>query len=143
VIMKQDVILITDAEGLGNFCLVADYENSQIIQPLPASYVVVSLNSIYAKVTNKPDYARKNTPLFVLSEKEQEVVAKIGLEKVSEVNLKAEGGRITKADYKTKKVNPENAIDELREMIKEGGRKEITFKMENGKFVFVERTNKT
>lgn len=135
VIGKQDVMLITDAEGLGNFCLVADYENSQILQPLPASYVVVSLNSIYAKVVNKPDYAKKNTPLFVLSDKEQEVVGKITLEKVSEVNLKAENGRITKADYKTKKVNPENALDELREMIKEGGRKEVTFKNDNNRNV--------
>jgi hypothetical protein len=143
VIGKNDVILIVDSEGRGNFCLVADYQNSQIIKPLPTSYVVVSLNAVYGKFRKKSEYFRKNTPLFVLSEKEQEMLWKIGFEEKTEMNVKAKDGVITRIDYKTKKVNPKNAVDEVREMLKDGARKEIVLKQENGKVVMIERTDKT
>jgi DNA-binding transcriptional MerR regulator len=143
VIGREDAILVVNHQGIGSFCTVADYESSQLLYPLPTSYAVVSLNSIYAKLKDKPEYARKNTPLFVLSEKEQDVLEKILFEPETEINLKAKDGKITKVDYKSKKINPENVVAEVREMLKDGKRKEIVIKQENGKAVFIERTDKT
>lgn len=88
IIEKQDVVLIADTQGIGSFCLVADYEKSQIIKLLPASYVVVNLNVLYGEITKQVKYTKKNIPLFVLSNTEQELLGKIIFDGVEEIKIK-------------------------------------------------------
>lgn len=143
IIQKQDVILIADTRGIGNFCLVADYEKSQIIKPLPASYVVVNLNMLYGEITKQSKYTKKNTPLFVLSDTEQELLGKIIFDDVVEVKIKTKESKIQKVEYKKNKQNPDNVFEEIRKRIKDGKRRRISLELQDGKIIAMEDTEKT
>ncbi|MEN9337794.1 MAG: hypothetical protein RIQ41_108 [Candidatus Parcubacteria bacterium] len=143
VIQKSDVLLIVDAEGRGNFCLAGDYEASQIIHPLPASYVIVSLNSVYARMRKRPDLARKNDPLFPLSEKELDVLYQIAFEGANEVKLTTKDSKIHKVEYKKNVQNPEDVLAKMREEIRSGKRQRISIEVQDGKVIAMENTEKT
>jgi hypothetical protein len=143
VMQKDDIMLIADAEGRGNFCLAGDYEASQIIQPLPVSYVIVSLNSVYARMRKRPDLARKNTHLFPISEKEAEILYQIAFEGANEVKLTTKDRKIHKVEYKKNIQDPEDVLAKMREEIRSGKRQRISIEVQDGKVIAMENTEKT
>lgn len=143
VIQKQDVMLIVDKDGRGSICLVADYEKSQIIYPLPTSYVIISINKLYGEITKQPKYSKKNTPLFVLSDKEQKILYEIAFGGVQEVKMTAKENRIHRIEFKKNIQNPDGVISKIREEIKDGKRKRISIEVQDGKIIAMENTEKT
>ena len=144
VIQRNDMLVVVDNTGRGTIIMEAQYLRSQKTRPLPQTMVTVSLNKIYATVADQPELKKKNQYLAPLSEKEMELLVNIKTNKeLTGVNLKIKDNQIDRANFTTIKLNPENAVAEVREMLKNGERSEIIIRQENGKAVCIEVTTKT
>ncbi len=144
VLSKQDVILVADSEGRGAFCLTQEYLSSQVIRPLPASYSIVNINKIIARVTNKPKFEEKNTNFFVLDDKTVEIKSKMMFDDISEINIKVRDGEMDRINYKSHIKEPEEAINQVRDLLKDGKMKTVTlYQDENGKVVSIMKEEKT
>lgn len=145
VLQGNDVYVVVLPDGTGDFLYGSELNriDALVESDRSKSYVVINFNKLVAEVWGNPELAKASLRSVYLSDKEMSVLAEIRLRDDSDIEIKAKDGVVKKMNIKTKKVNPENAIKELREMIKEGGKKEITFKMEDGKIVCLEQTNKT
>lgn len=143
VVQKRDVILVVSSEGRGSICLVADYEKSQIIRPLPTSYVVISINKLYGEITKQPKYKKQNTPLFVLSEKEQKILYEVAFGDVQEVKMTTKENKIHKVEFKKNTQNPDDVFSKIRNELKDGKRKRILLEVQDGRIIAMENTEKT
>lgn len=140
---KLDVVLIVDKQGNGNVCLNVDYENSQIIKPLPASYVLININNLYSEIVKNQELSKKNNPLFPLSEKEVGIPHSIAFGGASEVRITTKDNKINKVELKKSYQNPEEALKKVRELAKDGKRKRISLEMQDGKVIAIEEVEKT
>lgn len=147
-ISKKDIVLIITKNGDGSFIRESEYHNFQIITPTPTTFIVVSMNKVYADVTNKPELKKKNEDVPVsINSREREIINKIALENdLKEVVIKPKNGKINRVEFKTAIQNPEEAISEIRKALKDnskGKRKTLSVIQEEGKVVLIERVDKT
>jgi DNA-binding transcriptional MerR regulator len=142
---KKDIVLIVTKNGDGSFIRETEYHNFQIITPTPTTFIVVSLNKIVAEVTGKPELKEKNesTPILI-NDREREIINKIAFENdLKEIVIKPKDGKINRVEFKTEKINPEQVIAEITKALKDGKRKELIIKQEDGKVVIMGRVDKT
>lgn len=147
-ISKKDIVLIVTKNGDGSFIRETEYHNFQIITQVPTTFIVMSLNKIYADVTNKPKLKEKNedAPLLINS-RERELINRITFDnELKEVVIKPKNNKINRVEFKTAIQNPEEAITEIRKALKDdtkGKRKTLSVIQEDGKVVLIERVDKT
>jgi DNA-binding transcriptional MerR regulator len=144
VMSDIDVVVVVLSQGDGDIGTEDEYHASQPIFDLPATHIVISLNKVRAEITENLNDKIKNQKFYSLDETEAGVLSKIASrEDLKEVNLIIKNGKIGRVNYKKQKVNPEETLNLIREALKEGGRKEITIKQENGEVVSFEQVDKT
>lgn len=140
----DDVLLVADAEGNGSFCITADYINSQIIKPLPTSYVIVNINKIYFRISKNQRYLKNNTHFMPMNSKELEMFGKIMEGNVSEIKIKPKDGKIGRISYKSSVIEPKEAMEELRKELSDKKMKSITINQDDsGKIVSIIKEEKT
>ncbi len=144
VMNGDDVLLVADAEGNGSFCRIEDYINSQIIKPLPASYIMVSINKIYFRISKNQRYLKNNTHFMPMNSKELEMFGKIMEGNVSEIKIKPKDGKIGRISYKSSVIEPKEAMEELRKELSDKKMKSITINQDDsGKIVSIIKEEKT
>lgn len=145
-ISKQDIILIVTPIGEGCFLKELEYYNFQMITPLPNTFIVISLNKIYADLVKKPELRNKNRKLKMipLDDREIDILSKIAFEtELKEVTIKPKNRKIDRVNFKTEKQNPDQAIVEISKALKDGTRKELLIKQKDGRVVVIERVDQT
>lgn len=142
-LVKKDVLLVVDVEGNGSLCLKAEYERSQIMLPLPTSYMLININKLCAEVIQKPEIAKKNEIFLPTNEKELNILHGIAFDGVTEVKITTKNDKINKVEMKKNYQNPEEAFKKVRELAKDGKRKRISLEMQDGKVIAIEEVEKT
>ncbi len=143
VLKKKDCLLVVNVNGNGSLCSKNDYEASQLLMPLPASYVLINLNKLIAEILNKPELGNKNEAFLKVDEKELAILYGISVEGVNEVRITTKDNKINKIEMKKNYKNPEDAFKKIRELAKDGQRKRISVEVQDGKIVAIEETKKT
>ena len=143
---KQDIILIMTPTGEGCFLREQEYYNFQRANPLPNTFIVISLNKIYADLVKKPELRNKNEKLKMIpvDDREINILSKIAFEpELKEVNIKSKNRKIDKVYYKKHKDNVGNVDELVRNFRKAGGNGDLVIKKQDGKLVAVEQIDKT
>lgn len=141
---KKEVVVIVTSEGRVGITRMEEYLNYRVFEGLSSSVIIIDFGKIYNKIVSGKNVQEMKTPLIPFEGKLSDILMSLATDEgLKEINIQPKNGTIGKISYKTSKINPENTLNELREIIKEGGRKEVTIKMQDGKVTFIERTNKT
>lgn len=142
-LVKKDVLLVVDVDGNGSLCLKAEYERSQIMLPLPTSYVLIDINKLCAEIIQKPEIARKNEIFLSTNEQELNILHGIAFDGVSEVKITTKNDKMHKVEMKKSYQNPEDAFKKVRELAQDGKRKRISLETQDGKVIAIEEVEKT
>ncbi len=144
VVAETDVMLLVLPDGRGDFAIEVELiETEQKDENFPKTYTRININKLCAIFTKNPKYNKKNNFLYIPKRKELELIDKINTsEDLKEVELKIKDNKIDRINFKKQQQNPKAVISTINEAIAQGGRNEITLKLENGNIVYVEKIDK-
>lgn len=147
---KTNTYLVFDETYLSNFYF--DIEGSKLDLSNSDFKIIINLDRIFKNIKNDAEDQDWLGETLISVDKENDTKDRLKeiSEKVNssdnflkEVRLKIKNKNIDKIDYKMGKNNPDNALADIRLMLNQTGRQEITIKQENGKIVCVERIEKS
>jgi hypothetical protein len=143
VVAKRDVYLIVTPNGEGDLAIDIELiETERSKEGLPKTYTIISINQLCAEFTGNKEYSKKNQFLYIPTNKELNLLNEVKNSKeIKEVTMVVKDNKITRLNYK-KEQNPKEAVTILNKLIKEGGRKEVNIKIENGTVVYAEEIDK-
>lgn len=144
MVVKDNVLLVITPEGEADLCLDREYINSQFFGPLPSPHIVIRLNEIFSRSVKKPELSYNTNFVVSPSDKETNLLYSIMAEKdLKEVRISVKDQKMDRIDYVKKTQNPEKVLPYVSKALKEGGRKELLLKIEDGKAVLLEQVDKT
>ena len=143
IVAKRDVYLIVKPDGEGDLAVDIELLETERNNPdFPNTYTMISVNKLCAEFTGNKDYLKKNQFLYIPTNKELNFLNEVkNTKEIKEVSLQVKNNVITRINYK-KEQNPKETILFLNRILKEGGRKEVNIKIENGTIVYTEEVDK-
>jgi DNA-binding transcriptional MerR regulator len=143
MVVKDNVLLIITPTGEADLCLDSEYINSQFFGPLPSPHIVIRLNEIFSRSVKKPELSYNSNFVISPSDKETNLLHSIMTEKdLKEVRISVKEQKMDRINYVKKTQNPEDVLPYVSKALKEGGRREILVKIEDGKAVLLEQVDK-
>lgn len=140
---KMQVIIAIAPSGEGGIATENEYLKSQIVQPLPTTHIVISLNKICAEVLGRPDLAKKSEFLHRLTENEFDLIARIHSDtNLKDVTIHPKDQKIDRIDYKTQYRNPKKIHSEIKKHMNSSDFQEITLKQNKGEVSLMEVVTK-
>ena len=143
VVAKRDVYLVVTPDGKGDLAIdIEVIETERSKKGLPKTYTMISINKLCAEFTGNEEYNKKNQFLYIPTDKELNLLNEVkNSNDIKEVTMTIKDNKIKRLNYK-KEQNPKEAINILNKILKEGGRKEVNIKIENGTVVYAEEIDK-
>jgi hypothetical protein len=133
----KDFYIIVYSDGTADIGSSSEIEFSEIAKTIKHGYIKISIQEILNSIYIDNESPITNKLRLDLDKEEVSALDYIRSGKYEEILVKVQNGDISRIKKKQNR-NPEQAIKQIRELVKKGGYGDITLKMQDGKVVHLE-----